>query len=103
MQECESSCVKKNSQPAKKEEPKTNSSFSQESCKVEIPDVIFNPLVKFDRKCYIKTDSGMCRGAFPSYHFDPSKGKCVEDVYGGCGGCLAFTSIEECNSTCRTH
>ncbi|KAI9294069.1 hypothetical protein K502DRAFT_354436 [Neoconidiobolus thromboides FSU 785] len=100
IKDCESSCVKKSSQPVKKED--INGSFTQKDCKIEIPGVVFNPLAKFDNRCYIKTDTGLCRGNQKSFHFDPSKGKCVEDVYGGCGGCRAFNSMEECSSTCST-
>ncbi|VDL63073.1 unnamed protein product [Hymenolepis diminuta] len=51
--------------------------------------------------CGMPIVTGNCMAYFPSWGYDKKSGKCVEFVYGGCGGNLnRFDSKEECESTC---
>ncbi|KAF8763257.1 KappaPI-stichotoxin-Shd2a like protein [Argiope bruennichi] len=51
--------------------------------------------------CEKAPDSGMCRGYFPRYYYDPEAGQCKEFIYGGCGGNLNnFKTEEECKNRC---
>nr|CDS29982.2 influenza virus NS1A binding protein [Hymenolepis microstoma] len=36
--------------------------------------------------CGMPIDGGLCRAYFPSWGYDKKSGKCIEFVYGGCGG-----------------
>ncbi|KAI9292489.1 hypothetical protein K502DRAFT_367553 [Neoconidiobolus thromboides FSU 785] len=95
--ECESECKV---EPENKEIDPL-SSFQQSECNVE--KTIDNKNVNHELPigCFIKTQTGMCRMSVPSFHFDMAAGKCIKSVFGGCkDGCLAFTSLEECEGTC---
>nr|CDS29991.1 Papilin [Hymenolepis microstoma] len=51
--------------------------------------------------CGMPIDGGLCLAYFPSWGYDKKSGKCIEFVYGGCGGNLnRFESKEECESAC---
>jgi hypothetical protein len=52
-------------------------------------------------KCSAKADSGLCRGYFPRFWFNPEKRECEEFVYGGCGGNENnYESIDDCRKSC---
>ncbi|XP_055939601.1 four-domain proteases inhibitor-like [Argiope bruennichi] len=51
--------------------------------------------------CEKAPDSGMCRGYFPRYYYDPEASQCKEFIYGGCGGNLNnFKTEDECKNRC---
>ncbi|KAH8411943.1 hypothetical protein KR222_003042 [Zaprionus bogoriensis] len=42
-----------------------------------------------------------CMGFMPSWSFDAQSGKCVEFIYGGCGGnANRFPDEQKCKETC---
>ncbi|XP_025103997.1 amyloid-beta A4 protein-like [Pomacea canaliculata] len=55
-----------------------------------------------DEICELPPMTGMCRGYFLKFHFDPIKRLCTKFVYGGCGGnANRFNSEEECKKRCQ--
>jgi len=54
-----------------------------------------------DDACYIIPDPGPCKGSFPRYYYDQDADKCMEFIWGGCGGVVPFETMEECNIGCE--
>ncbi|XP_045108761.1 pollen-specific leucine-rich repeat extensin-like protein 1 [Portunus trituberculatus] len=53
-------------------------------------------------KCFLRPETGLCRGFFPSYFYNPAIGNCDCFVYGGCAGNdNNFKTMEECARECR--
>lgn len=51
--------------------------------------------------CGLPIESGPCEAAIPRYAFDAQQGRCVQFVYGGCGGnSNSFESMAECVAAC---
>ncbi|ETN86339.1 Kunitz/Bovine pancreatic trypsin inhibitor domain protein [Necator americanus] len=51
--------------------------------------------------CSLKLDQGKCRASHKRYGFDKKEGKCVEFVFGGCGGNRNnFETKEACEKEC---
>ncbi|GFY63482.1 papilin [Trichonephila inaurata madagascariensis] len=51
--------------------------------------------------CRLPSKQGPCRGHFPRYFFDHTKGKCEEFIYGGCeGNPNNFETVTECEQAC---
>ncbi|XP_072318253.1 kunitz-type protease inhibitor 2 [Eucyclogobius newberryi] len=51
--------------------------------------------------CTLPRVIGLCKAAFPRFHFDAASGACQPFIYGGCGGNgNNFESREECVATC---
>ncbi|XP_054711275.1 papilin-like [Uloborus diversus] len=51
--------------------------------------------------CSLPKEQGLCHAYFLRYHYDSKLGKCVQFVYGGCGGNENnFETEEECQRTC---
>ncbi|KAK6733881.1 hypothetical protein RB195_017568 [Necator americanus] len=51
--------------------------------------------------CSLKLDQGKCRASHKRYGFDKKEGKCVEFVFGGCGGNKNnFETKEACEKEC---
>jgi len=49
-------------------------------------------------------ETGLCKGYFPRYYFDSTEKKCLEFVYGGCGGNKNnFFSKEHCDQECSNN
>ncbi|KAL5970434.1 Protein AMBP [Taenia solium] len=45
--------------------------------------------------------TGLCRGYIKVWGYDSTKGRCVQFVYGGCGGNKnRFTTKEKCKRVC---
>ena len=52
--------------------------------------------------CSQPKEVGPCRGYFPRWYFDSSKGICLQFIYGGCrGNKNNFEHFEECNRMCQ--
>ncbi|GFR23990.1 papilin, partial [Trichonephila clavata] len=51
--------------------------------------------------CRLPSKQGPCKGHFPRYFFDHTKGKCEEFIYGGCdGNANNFETVRECEQAC---
>ncbi|GFQ86548.1 papilin [Trichonephila clavata] len=51
--------------------------------------------------CRLPSKQGPCKGHFPRYFFDHTKGKCEEFIYGGCdGNANNFETVRECELAC---
>jgi len=54
-----------------------------------------------DYNCHDAPDTGVCRGAFPRWHYDQQNGTCKEFTWGGCGGNgNKFTTRSVCERHC---
>lgn len=51
--------------------------------------------------CRAAPSRGPCKAAFPAWWFDASSSRCKPFLWGGCGDPPPFTSIEDCERTCR--
>ncbi|XP_067122223.1 papilin-like [Centruroides vittatus] len=52
--------------------------------------------------CRLEPETGMCRGYFPRFYYDPKDDTCKKFVYGGCGGnANSYATEEECLADCR--
>lgn len=52
-------------------------------------------------RCLQEKLVGRCRAAFPRFYFDAEEGKCLEFIYGGCGGNENnFRSEKDCLCAC---
>ncbi|CAB3989204.1 tissue factor pathway inhibitor isoform X1 [Paramuricea clavata] len=52
--------------------------------------------------CNMKKEAGLCRASVPMYYYNQRQGKCLQFIYGGCGGNLnRFKTIEGCKNTCK--
>lgn len=52
--------------------------------------------------CNMKKETGLCRASIPMYYYNQRQGKCLQFIYGGCGGNLnRFKTIEGCKNTCK--
>lgn len=55
-----------------------------------------------NKNCYLPLETGLCDAIFYKFGFDPVQKKCVQFVYGGCGGNRnRFDTIEACQAYCR--
>ncbi|XP_023940484.2 uncharacterized protein LOC112047575 [Bicyclus anynana] len=53
------------------------------------------------RFCHLDYEPGFCNAYFPRYYFSDRDNRCLEFIYGGCGGnSNRFRSVEACESTC---
>ncbi|XP_061659308.1 amyloid beta (A4) precursor protein a isoform X2 [Syngnathoides biaculeatus] len=53
--------------------------------------------------CWASAETGPCRAMLPRWYFDRRDGRCVQFIYGGCGGNRNnFESEEYCVSVCRS-
>ncbi|KAM8872064.1 amyloid beta (A4) precursor protein a isoform 1-T1 [Synchiropus picturatus] len=53
--------------------------------------------------CWANAETGPCRAMFSRWYFDRQEGRCVQFIYGGCGGNRNnFESEEYCMSVCRS-
>ncbi|XP_061547737.1 amyloid beta (A4) precursor protein a [Phycodurus eques] len=53
--------------------------------------------------CWASAETGPCRAMLPRWYFDRREGRCVQFIYGGCGGNRNnFESEEYCRSVCRS-
>ncbi|KAM9820064.1 amyloid beta (A4) precursor protein a isoform 2-T2 [Neosynchiropus ocellatus] len=53
--------------------------------------------------CWANAETGPCRAMFSRWYFDRQEGRCVQFIYGGCGGNRNnFESEEYCLSVCRS-
>ncbi|GFU43723.1 kunitz-type serine protease inhibitor textilinin-3, partial [Nephila pilipes] len=51
--------------------------------------------------CRLPAETGPCDAHIPRFFFDHTKGKCLEFVYGGCGGNgNNFMTLKKCEQTC---
>ena len=51
--------------------------------------------------CSLPSDTGNCRAYIPSYYFNAVFQRCVDFIYGGCGGNEnRFTTLNECEERC---
>ncbi|VUZ46682.1 unnamed protein product [Hymenolepis diminuta] len=54
--------------------------------------------------CLLPHKTGNCRGYIQRWGFDPNSGKCVQFVYGGCGGNgNNFETLEACEQRCQAY
>ena len=52
--------------------------------------------------CNLPHERGNCYGYFHRWGFDSTTGKCVQFIYGGCGGnANNFETIEACEQKCQ--
>lgn len=51
--------------------------------------------------CSLSSQTGMCKGHFPSYYYNSTTQQCEHFIYGGCGGNKnRFTTYQSCLETC---
>lgn len=66
-----------------------NNFFSREAC------------LRACSRCYLPPITGPCLAYFPSWYYNPSVGKCLRFIYGGClGNSNRFASQSICSSSC---
>ena len=52
--------------------------------------------------CRLPKLTGFCRGRFPRFYYNATKGRCEGFIYGGCGGNgNNFKTLKECQQTCK--
>ncbi len=51
--------------------------------------------------CHIEPNSGQCRAYYLRYYFNRDKQRCMEFVWGGCGGVVPFETLKECQNACE--
>lgn len=57
----------------------------------------------FQDVCWADAETGPCRALLPRWFFDREEGRCVQFIYGGCGGNRNnFESEEYCMSVCSS-
>ncbi|XP_064112749.1 axotactin-like isoform X4 [Macrobrachium nipponense] len=62
---------------------------------------ISSGVLKLDKSCAQLPVTGMCRGAFPMFYFDPKTLQCKQFVYGGCrGNENIHRTAEDCYKKC---
>ncbi|XP_066941195.1 axotactin-like isoform X4 [Macrobrachium rosenbergii] len=62
---------------------------------------ISSDVLKLDKSCTQPPVTGMCRGAFPMFYFDPKTLQCKQFVYGGCrGNENIHRTAEDCYKKC---
>ncbi|CAB3989200.1 serine ase inhibitor [Paramuricea clavata] len=53
------------------------------------------------KHCSLKKVTGPCRAYMPMYYYNQSQGKCIQFIYGGCGGnANRFNTLEDCEKQC---
>ena len=51
--------------------------------------------------CSLASDGGECEAYIPSWYYDKERRRCLQFVYGGCGGnANRFQTVEECEGRC---
>ncbi|XP_017471548.1 PREDICTED: kunitz-type serine protease inhibitor HCRG2-like [Rhagoletis zephyria] len=54
-----------------------------------------------ERVCYQPPVTGECRAAIRRYYFNPTVGRCLVFIYGGCGGnSNNFVTLRACVARC---
>nr|XP_027204140.1 spondin-1-like isoform X2 [Dermatophagoides pteronyssinus] len=54
--------------------------------------------------CSLPKEVGPCRGYFPRYYYDSSKGACLQFIYRGCrGNHNNFDRLQDCKEKCENH
>tara|TARA_Y100001936_G_C16059059_1_gene663007 strand:- start:1491 stop:1721 length:231 start_codon:yes stop_codon:yes gene_type:complete len=53
-----------------------------------------------DESCLLVPDPGLCQAAFPRYYYNSETDKCIQFLWGGCGGVVPFETLEECKNAC---
>lgn len=48
--------------------------------------------------CTLLPDPGPCEAAIPAWYFDQDWGACTTFTWGGCGGTVPFTTLEDCEA-----
>lgn len=52
--------------------------------------------------CVLPFDAGECLASMPVFYYDAQAARCLEEIYGGCGGNEnRFETLEDCQLTCR--
>lgn len=68
---------------------------------LSLPNFLFHSL-RWTDICSQPKEVGPCRGYFPRWYYDSSKGICLQFIYGGCrGNKNNFEHFEECNRMCQ--
>lgn len=53
--------------------------------------------------CFLKPETGPCKGKFARYYYDPRSNECERFVYGGCDGNENnFETQKECDKMCKS-
>ncbi|KAI9292968.1 hypothetical protein K502DRAFT_367135 [Neoconidiobolus thromboides FSU 785] len=80
----------------------TKPKFNVQHCYGEIPNNATALEKSLDLNCYVRMKLGNCRAAIPGYYFDFKYRVCKLAIYGGCGGCVPFYSMLECEDKCSS-
>jgi hypothetical protein len=51
--------------------------------------------------CKLEGKAGPCDALISGYYYDEKEKKCVEFIWGGCGGVRPFATMEECEKNCH--
>ena len=53
--------------------------------------------------CNSIPDIGPCFASIVTYYFNQSTSQCEESYWGGCGGLVAFGTLESCQNSCENN